>query len=503
MGLIAHLTANRRSPHSIMGPRHSVEFSTKAAGLSVRDQPRLIRRIMAFLFFIAGVLAIVWGIALLRYGGPLAVGLVTLVSGICFGSPFFQISLITIDRLLVGLLAITYVILRKSDLFECKRLSQWDACLFAFLGALMLSTLLHDWTWDGLKPASRLTFYYLFPAVMYWIGRESVVSERMLRILYVSSAMFGLYLAGTAIAEWQKMYGFVFPKYIASSDMSEFLGRGRGPLLNPSGNGILLCLGLVSLFMIWPRLKYFGRIAFFAATCVYSLGIIATLTRCVWLGAVMGVGTVVLLSFPRRLKFGILISASCLITLFVATNWQELAQFKRDENVSVTEMAQSAKIRPVLVYVAWEMFKDNPIMGVGLGHYKEHDKYYLDRGKTDLNLEIARPYHQHNIFLSLLTETGYIGLQLFILLIAIWSRAAWELWKAPRAPLEVRQLGLVFLVLMFVYVANGMFQDVTIVPMVHMTLFFFAGLTVGQSLKHRTATKALPAKWIQRQTVPA
>ena len=58
-------------------------------------------------------------------------------------------------------------------------------------------------------------------------------------------------------------------------------------------------------------------------------------------------------------------------------------------------------------------------------------------------------------------------------------------------PLEVRQAGLLFLVLLCAYLANGMFQDVTIVPMVHMTLFFFAGLTVGQFLKHHPAGQDL------------
>ena len=439
---------------------------------------------MVMLFIISALLAVVWGVALLRFGGALSVALLTLATGTCLGAEFFQISLFTLDRLLVGVLVVAYVLLRQTQLFEPKSLCTWDVVFGVFLVWLAFSTITHDWRADGMKAASRLVFYYLFPAAMYWIGRETSASESMLRALYVVVAMFGLYLAVTAIAEWRQIYAIVFPRYIITSPSTEFLGRGRGPLLNPSGNGILLCLGMGSLLMMWPRLKSIGRGGLVAAFCLFGFGILGTLTRCAWMGAAMGVCTVVMMTFPRRLKHCVIICGTVFMSVVVAANWQNLQQFKRDKNVSAADMSQSASIRPVLAYIAWEMFKENPATGVGFGQYKNHDKYYFARGRTSLNLEIGRPYHQHNIFLAILTETGLIGMNLQILVLLIWCRAARGLWREKTAPLEVRQLGLVFLVVLCAYFANGMFQDVTIVPMVHMTLFFFAGLVVGQYLKH-------------------
>ncbi len=441
---------------------------------------------MIILFLISAIAAVVWGIAFLRFGGTLSVALMTLVTGICFGPEFFQVSLLTLDRLLVGVLVVAYLLLRRSEIFEPKPLCTWDVVFLVFLGWLAFSTITHDWRAENLKAASRLIFYYLFPAAMYWIGRESAVSPKVLRGLYLAVALFGLYLAITSIAEWKQIYGVVFPRYIINSTSTEFLGRGRGPLLNPSGNGILLCLGMGSLLMLWPRMGKAGRIALVMAFGIFGLGVLGTLTRCVWLGAAMGVGTVILMAFPRRLKFGVIVSGTLIMSLLVGLNWQNLKQFKRDKNVSAADMAQSASIRPVLAYIAWEMFKDKPIVGVGFGQYKQHDKFYFERGRTNLNLEIGRPYHQHNVFLTILTETGLIGMNLQVLVLLIWCRAARALYREESAPLEVRQLGLLFLVLMCAYFANGMFQDVTIVPMVHMTLFFFSGLTVGQYLKYHS-----------------
>jgi hypothetical protein len=73
---------------------------------------------------------------------------------------------------------------------------------------------------------------------------------------------------------------------------------------------------------------------------------------------------------------------------------------------------------------------------------------------------------------------------LYIVVFAGWLRAAYRLWRQTEIPLYFRQVGLLFLTLFAAYFGNGMFQDVTIVPMVHMTLFFFAGLTMGVYLHH-------------------
>jgi hypothetical protein len=147
-------------------------------------------------------------------------------------------------------------------------------------------------------------------------------------------------------------------------------------------------------------------------------------------------------------------------------------------------MQQSASLRPILAYIAWEMFKDYPLTGVGLGQYKNVDKYYLNDRSTGFVVENVRPYHQHNVVLSLLTETGLLGTFLFIAMFAGWLRSAYRLWCQADLPLYYRQVGLLFLTLFAAYFANGMFQDVTIVPMVHMTLFFFAGVTMGLYLQY-------------------
>ena len=88
---------------------------------------------MVILFIISALIAVVWGVAFLRFGGALSVALLTLATGTCFGAEFFQISLITLDRLLVGVLVVAYVVLRQTQLFEPKSFCTWDVVFAVFL----------------------------------------------------------------------------------------------------------------------------------------------------------------------------------------------------------------------------------------------------------------------------------------------------------------------------------------------------------------------------------
>jgi hypothetical protein len=60
------------------------------------------------------------------------------------------------------------------------------------------------------------------------------------------------------------------------------------------------------------------------------------------------------------------------------------------------------------------MFKDRPIFGCGFDQYTREKMPYLADRTSDLPLEKAKPYVQHNAFLGLLVETGFIGAGLFM-----------------------------------------------------------------------------------------
>jgi O-antigen ligase len=455
---------------------------------------------MEFILAIGALVGLFWVGVVLARGGLVGGALLVLLAGSCFGHPFFKVPFdpvpLTADRLLLAVLVIQYLVYRRWGWADPKPLTKTDYLLAALLIVVTASALAHDFQFKKMQPLSRLGFFYLMPAVMYWMVREARWTERAAWWLFSSLGVFGLYLCLTAVAETHQAWAFVFPKYIQTSEYREFLGRGRGPLLNPVANGLMQGLGLCAAVMWWPRLGRPGKLLLLAILPLFAWGVYSTFTRSAWIGAGLGLLVVVALSTPRSWRVAVLGCAVLGSAVVLAGSWDHLMAFKRDQDLTAEDVANSARLRPVLAVVAWHMFLDRPILGCGFGQYEQESPAYLSDRTTDLPLETARPYVQHNVFLAILTETGIVGMGLFVALLVSWSHTAWRLWRAESAPPWVRQMGLLFLAFMAVYLANGMFHDITIIPMVNMVLFFLAGSVMALAPRLvRTPARTRPTLW--------
>jgi O-antigen ligase len=197
------------------------------------------------------------------------------------------------------------------------------------------------------------------------------------------------------------------------------------------------------------------------------------------MGGILVLALAVGLALPGNWRLPLLGGGLAAAVLLAATHWDELLSFKRDEALAADKTAESVQLRPILAKIAWEMFLDRPLLGCGYYQYKtEHLDYLADRS-TSLPLERGREFIQHNVALSLLTETGLVGLGLFAAMLFYWARDAWRLWRNAALPLWTRQMGLLLLIAMGAYLLNGMFHDVSVLPMANMTLFFLAGATAA------------------------
>ncbi len=436
---------------------------------------------MLAIIIVALLVCAVWGLVFLRRFGLLGGCLAVLFVGSCFGHAFFHANVgpvpVTLDRVLLGLLLVVFVVYRLWGEVPRQTVNGLDLLLLAFIGAICFSTFTHDWKAEGYRAAASLLFFYLLPLTIYIIAREIPLTPRAMQGVFGSLAAFGIYLAVTAVLEQQQIWSLVFPRYIVSDAQAEFLGRGRGPFLNPVGNGMFLCAGLFSLLMFWPRSQRWGKLVILLLTAIFLAGIFCTLTRVVWLAAAMGLPALILMNLPRRWMMAGLVACALAGTTGAVVNWTTLNAFKRDRDVSVADMSRSASLRPILAYIAWHVFVDHPLSGCGYRQYEHVSDNYLADRSTPLQLERGRRYVQHNVFLSLLAETGMIGLGLFLLLWIALLQVSLQLWSAPELPLEMRQLGLLMLLLIGAYMLMAMFHDLTLIPMVHMLMFFLAGLT--------------------------
>ena len=445
---------------------------------------------MAFLISIWSIAVVVALAVVLKFwsrtglGFPFASGgFLILVLGSVFGYEFFNIDRgpipITIDRIMLVLIIGVFagLCLRRRE--SIRSLDATDLMIGSLLIVLALSAISTDWSYADNRPLSRLTFYYLMPISLYFVVRHARIDERELRWIAAGIAIFCLYLGATAIFEWRGWHALVYPTYIRDPLLSEFFGRGRGPFLNPVSNGLFLTTGLSVAMLLWWNSKWKGKILVTAAIPAMVVGALATLTRSVWLGMAAGAGLVLWIPASRRQRIGMLFaSIGCGLVLLLALG-QSLVSFKRDQNVTAEQMAQSAQLRPIFAAVAWDMIKDRPLLGCGLGQYGRARMDYIQEPNTKYELRKAASYLQHNVFLSLLTETGLIGCGLQLLLFARIYLTSWRLWSNPVASNWGRSYALIMIATLTAYLINGMFHDVSIIPMANMLIFFLLAIVAN------------------------
>ncbi len=215
------------------------------------------------------------------------------------------------------------------------------------------------------------------------------------------------------------------------------------------------------------------------AAAVFALSFYSTMTRSVWMGAGLGLVVILGLSMPRHWRAPVFGATVLLAGLVAATNWDQFVAFKRDKNLTARETADSVTLRPAMAEVAWLMILDKPIFGCGFGQYIPEHKNYLSDRSTELILEKTRNYAPHNLLFGIATETGLVGLCLFLALLCAWGFDAWRLWRGVESPLWIRQQGLFFMAVLSAYLVNGMFHHIALIPMSNLLLFFAAGMNAA------------------------
>lgn len=437
---------------------------------------------MSLLALLFGIALLVWAALLVRSASLPIAAMAVLLTGAFFGPPFFAMEgpfQISLDRIFWILLMALFIVHWRLGWTDTSRLNRSDVLLFILLGWLLIGSQRGGPVPDGSSPLGRWLFYFALPAGMYWVAKSCAPRGGDLRWVLSAFIGFVIYLSVVGILEWQGLHAFVFPRYIVDPSLPEFLGRARGPLLNPAANGVLLTAGLGLVLIRGIEADRLGKLLYGAAAAFICLAIYATLTRGVWIGAVLAIGAVAAFYVPRwarvlGLAATVLLAASLGLGLK-----EELLRLKRDKELSAEAAEKSIQLRPLLGVLAWEMFKDHPIAGVGYGHYFEHVPQYYHTNAYDMPLDLARGYMQHNVLLSLLVDAGLLGCALFTAILLIWTSHAIRLTRSQQVPRHSRQLGMLTLTMMIGYLFNGMFQDVSVMPMLHMFLFYAAGLTVG------------------------
>ena len=442
---------------------------------------------MEILIILAVPTALVWLLVFLNQHAKTSANLVQMIAlsvvlvGSVFGYSFFHLSggpiPITLDRLVLGGVVGVFGLLCLRGAESLGPFNRGDIIIVGVMAVISVSTIMHDWRFLRNMPASRLLFFNLLPVALYFVVRSCKLNIADLKWFSVAFGLFGLYLAITAVLETRGMTGLVFPRYIMDPAESEFLGRGRGPFLNPVSNGIFQCIGLCSIWMWWPNVGKRWKVIIIGASLIIAAGVFSTLTRSVWVGLMATGGLFVWYPASRQAKGLLVMLATVVLIAALPIVGEKLNSFKRDKEVSQADMEQSAQLRPLFVIVAINMVKDRPLLGCGFGQYAREKYPYLQDPYSGRPLSATKTFMQHNVFLAYVTETGLVGLLMLCAMLLQMALISLSIWRDEHLELWPRMFGLMMLVALANYCINGMFHDVSIIPMNHVLMFFLFGVT--------------------------
>ncbi|MEM7313387.1 MAG: O-antigen ligase family protein, partial [Planctomycetota bacterium] len=275
---------------------------------------------------------------------------------------------LTVDRLMLAVLLSVFGVqwIRKKTEPRDIPASEW--LLLGFLAVLVVNTFTNDWRNPGFEQSPVLPHLfegYLIPFALYWIARRANIQKRGVDILYAMFAVFGVYLAVTAILEVAGAWQLVFPRKIGDPLAGIHFGRARGPFLQSVRLGLYL---LVSLFATWiplvteRRWGRGGQLLGFAMLGLYAAAIYATYTRSVWLAFIIAGLSLAVLAWPVRLR-RVVIFASIFAIVGGVVVTDALLSVKRE--TTAEESKESTEMRAVFAYVSWKMFQDKPLTGFG------------------------------------------------------------------------------------------------------------------------------------------
>ena len=191
------------------------------------------------------------------------------------------------------------------------------------------------------------------------------------------------------------------------------------PFAGYVNTGLLLVAGVLlgGLVRDWRRLRTGWTVPLAAIGVVMAGAVAMSFSRAAWLAAAAGLCAMIALGDRRSLKYfaaGLVVisltgflGAFELLPSFLSERLTGAAGYFGffDARSAVLTAENYPLVERMATWqAAWEMFRDHPLVGVGIGNFNEMYQSYALPGW------VSDPGHAHNIVLNTLAEMGVAGL---------------------------------------------------------------------------------------------
>jgi O-antigen ligase len=214
------------------------------------------------------------------------------------------------------------------------------------------------------------------------------------------------------------------------------------------------------------------RILDIVSPVILGLSLLFSYARSAWFGAVAGMLS---FGFLRGKKFALLLTGGAIV-LCLAVFVIEPTSWERIKEISLSkDKTESTRIR--LWQTSWNMIKDKPIWGIGLGNFGQLFSQYKVEGKYD------NYSHPHNDFLNVAVNSGLLGLLAYLYLWAVF------LYTSIKTVLKNKKEGFLYsiqlagVVTMVAFLFASLFQCYYTDAEVNMLVMFLLGISIVTNLK--------------------
>lgn len=281
---------------------------------------------------------------------------------------------------------------------ERGRGSRPDALFYASL-ALTLSALPSVWLSEDRHRAFVDWQSYWQLLICFLVGAHIArvnVRERAVGVLLASAA------ASCAVAFIQRAGGLhAGPVHIGAEH------RVSSTLFTMTLAGILCQLiAFGAALAISPRVSRL-RPWIAAALAMMFAALLLTMTRGAWIAVFAGLGTVCAALRSRALALATALAFGVLL-LFSHAYRSDQGRTLAVDTFATSEADRNVSTRLVLWDMSWDMFRDHPVLGVGMGDYSIEAERRLAARRVRTTVD------SHNVYLQILATRGLVGFIPFV-----------------------------------------------------------------------------------------
>jgi len=303
----------------------------------------------------------------------------------------------------------------------------------------------------------------------------------ILLTVYGFYALFVAYCQAATLQGWADLSGLIWPRYIVEgAEGMIHADRARGAFAGANPQANLLVFLFYLDWYLFRRVRGPYRWALVIQAALVPAALIFTGIRAGCLAFLLC--GVVWCIWAGRSRFGWakLAVAAVVLTVGVIANWDRVSS----EDRRAGGMGQRGPVlaRILLLQQTGAIVADRPVFGVGFGHFVEaREKLPYDPGSEAVGS--SGTLVQHNVFLSMVSETGLVGLVLYVgVFAALFVRSLRIRRGLPNGnAYRSRDLTALFWVMLVNYLVAGMFVDVMADAFSNALMWTFAGVIVGLS----------------------